>query len=78
MAFSPKTTLTPPNGTSRPPRAGPMIPDKFIWIPPSAIAEGSSSFPTISGIEAEARRLERKADPQQKDADEDHRGGQSA
>jgi hypothetical protein len=26
----------------------------FIWIPPSAIAEGSCSLPTMSGIEAEA------------------------
>ena len=54
VAFIPNTTLTPANGIRKPPRAGPMIPARFIWIPPMAIAEGSSYFPTISGIEAEA------------------------
>ena len=31
-----------------------MTPARFIWIPPRAFAEGSCSFPTSSGIEAEA------------------------
>jgi hypothetical protein len=54
IAFIANTTLTPANGIRRPPRAGPMVPARFIWIPPRAIAEGSCSFPTISGIEEEA------------------------
>ena len=50
LRSSPNTTLTPANGIRRPPRAGPMVPARFIWIPPRAIAEGSCSFPTISSI----------------------------
>jgi hypothetical protein len=42
----------PVHGSRRPPRAGPMIPARFICTPPSVIAEGSSSASTMSGIMA--------------------------
>ena len=42
----------PRTGISKPPRAGPTIPERFSWIPPSVIAEGSSSLRTMSGTTA--------------------------
>ena len=42
----------PSSGSSKPPRAGPTIPERFSCTPPSVIAEGSSSLLTMSGTTA--------------------------
>src|SRR5580704_14535954 len=47
-AFTAKTEFGPINGTSKPPKAGPIIPEMFSCKPPKIVAEGSSAFETIS------------------------------
>ena len=42
----------PSSGSSKPPRAGPTMPERFSCTPPSVIAEGSSSLLTMSGTMA--------------------------
>src|ERR1700693_261429 len=49
-ALTAKTAFDPITGSSKPPRAGPITPERFICTPPSVTAEGSSSFVTTSGI----------------------------
>src|ERR1700730_4266231 len=51
-AFRPKTTGGVVMASKKPPRAGPTMPERFIWSEPSVAAEGSSSSGTTSGINA--------------------------
>src|SRR5580704_4105860 len=47
-AFSAKTEFGPINEISKPPKAGPIIPEMFSCKPPKMVAEGSSAFETTS------------------------------
>src|SRR5258708_29524436 len=61
-AFSAKTTGAPHCINRNPPRAGPIMPDRFNWRPPRVTADGSSAGETISGIKAD-QAGERKLKP---------------
>src|SRR5580704_13822837 len=47
-AFTANTEFAPIIGTSKPPKAGPIIPEMFSCKPPKIVAEGSSALETTS------------------------------
>ena len=49
-AFAANTEFGPINGISKPPKAGPMIPEMLSCKPPKVTAEGSSAFETTSDM----------------------------
>ena len=59
----------PSSGSSKPPRAGPTIPERFSCTPPSVIAEGSSSLlDDVRNNGSPNRGAKGKPNPQRKDA----------
>src|SRR6266436_6505476 len=63
-ALTAKTNFAPPNGTNKPPNAGPIIPEMLSCKPLNVAAEGSSASETTWGtIDVQAGALKAKPTP---------------